>query len=202
MVEAGCGLGKWVIFLSNRGYDISGIDSYPKAVTLLKKYDLKLKVKVDDVANSLLKNSSVDAYLSFGVIEHFEEGPNRPLLEAFRVLKSGGVAIIETPFDNWLRRLRRTWPRNRSKGFFYEYRYTGEELKKFVSEAGFKVLAVYPKDDLSPERSIGLWLDFPFLRDKNRPNFYLNFLGKGIKKIFSHYPWSYSACVVVAAKKI
>lgn len=200
-IEAGCGLGKWIIFLRRRGYNICGTDSFAPAIQALKKYDSKLPVKVDKVENSAYPDNSFDAYLSFGVIEHFEKGPQKALREAHRLLKENGLAIIETPYDNFLRRLRRLRPRNRQVGYFYEYHYTKEELVSFVRKAGFKVLATYPKDDTSAKKSIGLWLDFPRLRQSGRPNFLLNSLGKLVKKIFSPWPELWSACVVVVAKK-
>ena len=43
------------------------------------------------------EDSSISGYLSFGVIEHFIEGPHEALAEAFRVLRPGGIAIITTP---------------------------------------------------------------------------------------------------------
>ena len=207
ILEAGCGLGKWVIYLGRKGYDIVGTDSFEGAVEALKKYDKDLPVKVDKVEDSTYPNGSYDAYLSFGVMEHFEEGPQRPLREAHRLLKKGGVAIIETPFDNFLRRLVRAIKKFVGRGkvpagwTFYEYRYTRDELANFVRQAGFRILTTFPKDDMSKDNSIGLWLDFPKLRRSDQPDFVLNFTGKLLKKILSPWPEFWSACVVVVAKK-
>lgn len=201
ILEAGCGLGKWVIYLRRRGFDVSGTDSFPGAVKVLKAYDKTLPVKVDKVEDSSYPDKSFDVYLSFGVVEHFEEGPQKALAEAYRLLKPGGIAIIETPCDNIFRRLKRLRPRNRKTGYFYEYRYTPAELKNFIARAGFKILETRPKDDLSPGKSIGLWLDFPQLRENSQPDFRLNAAGKTLKFLLGFWPWLWSACVVVVAKK-
>lgn len=223
ILEAGCGLGKWVIYLSRKGYDILGIDSYKGAVDLLKKYDNKLQVEVGSVEKLKQKSGSMAVYLSFGVVEHFEEGPEKPLSEAFRVLKKDGIVIIETPCDTPVRQLVRlieglkvgikTPARIFMEGlklrpkkvapnkYFYEYQYTPEELKNYVARAGFKILEVLPKDDLADNRSIGLWLDFPVLRDKKAPNFHLNLLGRLVKKVLLPFPSLWSCCVVVVARK-
>lgn len=207
ILEAGCGLGKWVIFLKRRGYDICGVDSYVGVIKALKSYDKKLPVGVGSVEKLPFLNNSLAGYLSFGVVEHFEEGPLQPLREAFRVLRPGGIAVIETPFDNPLRLFIRQLKKLVRRGkppigwSFYEYHYTKEELIEFVREAGFKILASYPKDDLSADRSIGLWLDFPSLRKNGAGNFYLNSWGKLIKILFKFWPSLWSACVVVVAKK-
>ena len=207
IIEAGCGLGKWVIYLSRAGYDIVGTDSFGGAIEALKKYDKKLQVKVDKVEESSYPDSSFDTYLSFGVVEHFEEGPQKPLSEAYRLLKKGGTAVIETPFDNYLRRSIRVLKKLAGRGkvpagwSFYEYHYTKEELVNFVRQAGFAILGTYPKDDTAADKSIGLWLDFPGLRRSNEPNFKLNTLGKIVKGILGFWPEFWSACVVVVARK-
>lgn len=223
ILEAGCGLGKWVIYLTGRGYNITGTDSYKGAIESLKKYDPKLPVKVDDVSKSTFPSGSFDAYLSFGVVEHFEEGPQKSLAEAFRLLKKGGVAVIETPYDNLLRRVIRFIQeavvtlklpaklfvegtglrpkRVAPERYFYEYHYTKRELTNFVKNAGFKILGVYPKDDTADNRSISLWLDFPALRDKSGKTFLLNPAGLLIKKLLSFWPDLRSACVVVVGIK-
>src|SRR5438132_681624 len=48
-LEAGCGLGKWVIFLRRMGYQVYGVDSYHQAITNLKKFDNSLPLKVGKV---------------------------------------------------------------------------------------------------------------------------------------------------------
>lgn len=205
ILEAGCGLGKWVIYLSRRGYNIWGVDSYKGAIDVLKRFDKQLQVSVDSVEKLQIPANSISAYLSFGVVEHFEEGPQKALLEAYRILKKGGIAIVETPHDNYMRIIRRLIGRRlghpKPAGYFYEYRYTSKELENFVKQAGFKILEVLPKDDISPDRSIGLWLDYPFLRDKKSPNFKLNIFGKLIKALLRPFPSLWSACVVVIAQK-
>lgn len=223
ILEAGCGLGKWVIYLSKRGHDIWGVDSYKGAIDVLKKFDKKLQVSVDSVEKLKTKSGTISVYLSFGVVEHFEEGPQKPLGEALRVLKNGGIAIIETPCDTPLRKLGRlvdgvkvgikTPARIFVEGlklrpkkvapnkYFYEYHYTSEELRRYVQEAGFKILEVLPKDDLSSQRSIGLWIDYPVLRAKNAPNFHLNFFGRLVKFLLGFVPSLWSCCVVVIGQK-
>ena len=37
ILEAGCGLGKWVIYFSKRDYDILVLDSYKVAIDVLRK---------------------------------------------------------------------------------------------------------------------------------------------------------------------
>jgi SAM-dependent methyltransferase len=105
IVEAGCGLGKWVIYLNQRGYDILGIDNNELAVANLRDYDGSLRVELGDILDIHYPDSSFDAYISLGVVEHFEEGPLTALKEAYRVLKPNGVIFVSVPTVNVLRRI-------------------------------------------------------------------------------------------------
>lgn len=224
ILESGCGLGKWIIRLSEAGYDITGVDTNRYALEKLKKYYPDAKVSIADVRQLPFADESFDTYLSLGVIEHFESGPSAALREAYRVLKKGGVAFIEVPYDSPLRRLSRLVtgiilvskiparmllefigirePRKPRTMRFYEYRYTTDELEQFVRRAGFTLLRTFPKDDLSPERSIALWLDYLSLRKAQEKLFEINMAGKIVKKILEAIsPYSYSALIVAVARK-
>jgi ubiquinone/menaquinone biosynthesis C-methylase UbiE len=224
ILEAGSGLGKWVITLTRRGYQIVGLDNYDKGLMRVKTWAKEVAQVVGSVATLPIANNSVDAYLSLGVVEHFEAGPKVPLKEAFRVLKPGGIAFIEVPFHNPLRRLGLFWLRLTSlikapfkrvaigvglkkartpmATAFYEYHYTRKELTSFVKAAGFEMMELLPKDDVLGTKSIGLWLDYPGLRLTNGELFTLTKWGQWVKAgLKSISPWLYSALVVAIVKK-
>src|SRR5690606_39177174 len=46
---------------------------------------------------------------------------------------------------------------------FAEYRFNLRELRTFLAETGFEVLAAYP-DDMRPPHNIGLWVDLHNIR--------------------------------------
>ena len=112
IVDAGCGFGKWVIYLKQRGYDIVGIDSSELAVAKLKNFDESLQVELGDILDIHYPDSSLDAYISMGVIEHFEDGPTSALKEAYRVLKPNGLIFVSVPTVNVIRKLVRRPLRN------------------------------------------------------------------------------------------
>jgi len=62
-----------------------------------------------DVGALAIGDSTCDAYISLGVMEHFPEGMQRPLSEAKRVLRSGGIIILQVPHFNPLRKLFGQW---------------------------------------------------------------------------------------------
>lgn len=224
ILEAGSGLGKWVITLSGEGYNIIGTDNYTEGLLRSKRYKSTMKYLSADILKLPLKNNSIDAYLSLGVVEHFEEGPHKALREAYRVLKSQGIAFVEVPFDNLLRQINRNFytlkktiktpgrvlleylklrPKKQNINTqFYEFHYTETELRKFVKDVGFKLKSLLPKDDSHPGRSIGLWLDFPSLRHESGVLFLLNNKGKQIKKLLRLLsPKLYSALIVAIVEK-
>ena len=105
VIDAGCGFGKWVIKLHYLGYDIVGIDNSDLAVTELKNYDKNLKVEKGDILALNYPDNYFDAYISMGVVEHFEEGPIQALKEAYRVLKPNGIIFLSTPTVNIIRKI-------------------------------------------------------------------------------------------------
>ncbi|OGY18551.1 MAG: hypothetical protein A3F04_01195 [Candidatus Chisholmbacteria bacterium RIFCSPHIGHO2_12_FULL_49_9] len=224
ILEAGCGMGKWVITLAKQGYNIEGADANDYAIKKLKAFFKQAKVEKADIKALPYPDGSFDSYLSLGVVEHFEEGPQKALGEAYRVLRRGGTAIIEVPFDSFLRRCVRTLNqvktiiktparlmvealglrnnRQQPKMRFYEYRYTKNELLAFMKDAGFINIRIYPKDDLSKERSIALWLDFPKLISHSGKIFELNGFGRMAKRLLNSIsPYTYAALIVAVARK-
>ncbi len=105
IIDAGCGFGKWVIYLNKRGYDIIGVDNNQLSIKKLKEYDNSLKVELGDILNLNYPNNYFDAYISMGVVEHFEEGPLKALNEAYRVLKPNGLVFLSTPTVNIIRKI-------------------------------------------------------------------------------------------------
>ena len=105
ILDAGCGYGKWLIYLNNIGYDVIGIDNNKLAISKLKEYNRKLQVTEGNLLKLPFPTNHFDAYISMGVIEHFERGPIPALEEAYRVLKPNGFLFVSTPTINFIRKL-------------------------------------------------------------------------------------------------
>src|SRR5437867_5527357 len=74
-VEAGCGPGYWVAALRARGYDITGIESSPRIVEAAGRAYPGIAVHNGDAMALDEVDASLDSYLSFGVVEHRQSGP-------------------------------------------------------------------------------------------------------------------------------
>ena len=72
VLEAGCGLGKYVMYLDRQGHKVIGVDLDEQALVRAHQYDTHLSLAVADVARLPFPDNSFDAYVSLGVIEHFE----------------------------------------------------------------------------------------------------------------------------------
>jgi len=104
VIDGGCGFAKWVIYLKRLGYDIVGIDNNEIAVAKLKDFDGSLQVEFGDILGIHYPDNAFDAYISMGVIEHFEDGPLPALKEAHRVLKPNGLIFVSVPTVNIMRK--------------------------------------------------------------------------------------------------
>ena len=168
IVDAGCGTAKWPIYLRRAGYRCVGVEISPDACRLARRLDATLPLVGADTRHMPLETGCADAVLSLGVVEHDEAGPLENLRELRRILKPGRPLILAVPFNNLFRRLvvnhlQRyvTWKRRRARMSlgFAEYRFTKREVQRYLRQAGFDPIAIYPNDLRAP-KVMGLWVDY------------------------------------------
>ncbi len=151
-LEAGSGLGQVVYYLQQRGYPMVGLDYAPEALIIARESHPELALHVGDVHHLPYPSNYFGSYLSFGVLEHFEQGPDAALAEAFRVLRLGGALIITIPHPNFVEGLRNTINRldpsrlekigHRAE--YYERTYAHADLTSHIQRAGFEIALVKP----------------------------------------------------------
>jgi len=98
LLDLGCGRGEWLELLKEGSLQASGIDCNETAIEYCKSANLD--VIHGDALSSLgtLRDASIGAVTSFHMIEHLPFEVTLALIdEALRVLKTGGILILETP---------------------------------------------------------------------------------------------------------
>lgn len=208
-LDVGCGIGGWVIFLSEEDYNIEGIDGAARVVRAITEYNRDLKIKVGDITNIPHPDASFDGLLAIGALEYARNNVDAALKELNRVLKPGGFAIIEVPIINTIRRLSYV-PLKKierlikiSQGHhptFSNYLFDRQELLKLLSVAGFNTVKVQAHELPGRDNHYGLYIDFPFLR--GRQPYQLNILGRIIKNVSNALsPWIASTGMVLVVRK-
>jgi SAM-dependent methyltransferase len=200
ILEAGSGLSAAVIDLRRKGFNVVGLDYAVNALQISHHYDATLPLLAGDVHALPHAENSIGAYLSFGVLEHFEHGMQPALAEAYRVLKPDGILVLTIPYPNvvhqlleWRRKIRNTSVLNDDS--FYESTYTRAALCANVEKVGFKVIEAVPTS-----HSFTLWGLGKLFRE---PGYYrtsklAELLGGILSRIF---PWPFNFMTLIIAQK-
>lgn len=200
ILEAGSGMSAAVITLRRQGYNVVGLDYAENALHLSHHYDPTLPLVAGDVHALPHPANSLDAYLSFGVLEHFEHGMGQALDEAYRVLKPGGILVLTIPYPNVVHRFVR-WRRERqgesllTDDAFYESTYTRKALRQNVSQAGFQVVRV-----ISTSHAYTLWGLGGIFRGKGyyQTSLLADALGEVLRLLL---PWPFNFSTLLIGRK-
>ncbi len=145
ILEAGCGLGQFVMALRARGYDAEGVDYARRTIDEVKAKFPDLPIRWGDVTQLDVPHGHYKGYISLGVMEHLKDGPKPFLKEAHRILSNDGVALISIPNMNWLRKTKMTLGQFGNQApdrmAFYQYVYPTREFDGMLNAAGFDVNA-------------------------------------------------------------
>lgn len=117
ILDIGCASGWFLSQIAKKYYqaDCFGIDIYKNAIIYGKKHYRNLNLKHGDAHKLPYKNKSFDLVICTEVLEHVER-PDIVLKEIRRILKPGGISLIEMDSGNLLFRLVWYWWNNICKG--------------------------------------------------------------------------------------
>ncbi len=123
VMDAGCGSGYSTALILDRFHPrgIIAFDLMPEQIILANKRGLGVDFRVGDATGMDAENSSCDAVFIFGILHHIPAW-REALSETSRVLKQGGVVLLEEP----------------------HYRFDWPELEVGIREAGMKILERQP----------------------------------------------------------
>jgi len=162
-VEAGCGTGYVAEILRRRGLRVVGLDYDAKTIARVSQVFPELDVRVGDVEALEFADGSVGNYISLGVLEHLEHGPQKAIAEVARVLERHGKAFISVPDLNTARRAFERYlqnhgaPRVSDNCTFNYYYYGRTEFSQLLTEGGLRVdelLPLFKLDYLTLEHPI------------------------------------------------
>jgi len=152
ILEAGCGLGPYVILLRARGRAVSGVDWSFDALRRCRAAAPSAPVAAMALDRLGVRTAILAAYVSLGVVEHDAGGPAAIMAEAARVLAPGGALLLSVPYWNGVRRLlaphlvREAGRTRAAGGEFYQFAFTRLEVRRFLEDAGFQVRSFHPYD--------------------------------------------------------
>lgn len=144
ILDAGCGFGDWVTFLSGFGYRAIGADYSTELIRRLRAAYPDGEWVQTDIRAMPWPDGALDGIISWGVVEHDEAGPGAALREFHRLLRPEGVAIVTVPIDSpEARRAREVLDYEPgSEHAFFQYNLSEEELRFEMTKAGFEVLEI------------------------------------------------------------
>lgn len=98
VVDVGCGRGEFLELCRSKGIEARGFDTNERAIADLVARGLRAEVAPIPDCFSPLADASVGSILATHVVEHLPVGPLFSLFaESWRVLRPGGLLMIETP---------------------------------------------------------------------------------------------------------
>jgi tellurite methyltransferase len=105
VLDLGCGVGRHMVHLGERGFRMAGVDISPSGIRLAEKAcadrQIAFEGHVSDMKALLWADQTFDAVLSISTIHHHRRQVIiRTLAEVRRVLKPGGRLLIDLPCTN------------------------------------------------------------------------------------------------------
>ncbi|MCC6019383.1 MAG: class I SAM-dependent methyltransferase [Candidatus Verstraetearchaeota archaeon] len=147
ILDVGCGMGHFLYFLINEGYNnVYGIDISPEEVSFVKKFVTSNVMLIDAFRFLSQRENEFDVIVLNDIIEHFPKNQIVPFLTlVHKALKRGGKCFIKTvnaanPFNL----------RGRYIDFTHEIAFTERSLLQVLRASGFKVLAMFGDDCPAP----------------------------------------------------
>jgi len=140
VLDVGCGCGLLLTYLRAQGYRAYGIEMRSEMVYVART-SLGLEVEEGDFLSFPFPDGFFDALTFFHVLEHLTQ-PDKALLKAKRILKGGGLLLLQLPNIDCLqfKLFQDRWyglevPR-------HLYHFSPTTIRSLLDKTGFKVLRI------------------------------------------------------------
>ncbi len=144
ILEAGCGMGRVLIYYHDRGVEIVGIDFIQEAVDKIKELRPDVGVTQADITELKIDSGEFGGVMAFGLYHNLPpEAVENALSETFRVMKPGALLAVSMRSDNLQNRIN-DWiemrkPSGGGELAFHKANYTEAEFRSMLLSAGFKI---------------------------------------------------------------
>lgn len=105
ILDVGCGIGRHLLYLGERGFRVAGVDISPSGIRMAQEVCAQRLInfdgRVSDMTALPWADETFDAALSTSTIHHhLRTGIVQTLGEVRRVLKPGGLLLVDFPSTN------------------------------------------------------------------------------------------------------
>lgn len=154
LLDVGCGLGIFLAMARDAGWDVAGVDTSEYAVREARQRFNIPMTRTDTLADAGLPAGAFDVITLWDSLEHFRD-PIAQMREVFRLLKPGGVVLIDTPnAESLLRAVADlcyhasfglfTYPVEKLYHRFHLFYFTPLALRRLLERAHLEVVAIEP----------------------------------------------------------
>ena len=159
LLDVGCATGIFMDMAQNKGWNCYGVELSEFAVNYCRNV-LQLNVVTGTLEKASYPRNYFNVVTLFHVLEHIADPVIFLREEVNPILKSGGLLVIETPNFASLesRTNKEQWSDLKPREHIYHF--TPSTLKKVIEKAGFEVIQIYTRTDVSGYRRFRTNLQF------------------------------------------
>ena len=140
LLDLGCNVGVFMNVAREKGFSVTGVELNADCAAYGSE-NCNLDIRRGTLIGAAFRDESFDVVTMYDVLEHVPE-PGALLSETIRVLKPGGLLVVQSPNLNsimaWL--LKENW--NWLTPPDHLYHFTPEALKMMLKNAGFRIVKV------------------------------------------------------------
>ena len=154
LLDVGCGIGIFLSMARKENWIVSGVDISPYAIQSAKKL-FNLNVHQGPLQELKLRSESFDVVTMWDSLEHMVD-PVAELKEVCRILRKGGILLLDTPNERSLLRViaqmfykisfgTLNYPLKKLYHRYHLFYFSPSVLKKMMDVAGYDVLTLRKK---------------------------------------------------------